>query len=97
MNGVHKNDLLWGGFPQLCKLGFCQLNLIANDLIEDEGIGEHVAAGGGKKIHLLQDVKFQLVKPVKTKRSLQTVESSANFWCSLIPPGTPVFVFNNTK
>ena len=40
---------------------------MANDLIEDKGIREHVATGGSEKINLLQNVQFQLVKPENTK------------------------------
>ena len=40
---------------------------IKNYLIKNEGIGEHITAGGGKKINLLQDIKLQFVKPAQKK------------------------------
>ena len=59
--------------PVFCivELGLASLNCIAYwyHLIKNEGIGEHVTAGGGKKINLLQHIKLQLVKPARKKRA----------------------------
>ena len=42
-------------------------------LVKNEGIGEHVTTGGGKKIHLLQHIKLQLVLVRRLQEHLDTV------------------------